>query len=347
MSDAFRHVESARTIVFGPAALASSTELIGDGYTLLTTPRAAESAPEVLERAATMIEVPAGQVDVVAAQLRGTVTGSRLVALGGGRVIDVAKALAAADPPRDVVAIPTSLSAAEMTGVHRHAQGVAPSTPRVRPAVVINDPQLSASQPAEALAASTANALGHAITALVSDRTTPLSRAVAGEAIQQLVSGWVDNEPNRSSLALGALLAGWAVDHSGLGLHHALAQTAVRTASLEHAQTNAALLPATVGAIRSRRPAELKRLDEILGIALEAVAEQLRQRARASLGVLAHDEELLHRAVQTAAQRPELKRIPPAPDHAEIREIYRGSTPPPSPGRNRPAPQAGIEVADG
>jgi alcohol dehydrogenase class IV len=340
MSDAFRHVDSARTIVFGPAALAGSAELIGEGYTLLSTPRAAASAPEVLERAATMIEVPAGQVDLVAAQLRGTVTGSRLVALGGGRVIDVAKALAAADPPRDVVAIPTSLSAAEMTAVHRHAQGVAPSTPRVRPAVVINDPQLSASQPAEALAASTANAIGHAITALVSDRTTPLSRAVAGEGIRQLVSGWVDNEPDRSALALGALLAGWAVDHSGLGLHHALAQTAVRTASLQHAQTNAALLPATIRAIRSRRPAELNRLDETLGIALEAVAEQLRQRARASLGVLVHDEELLRRAVGTAAQRAELTRIPPALDHGEIREIYRSSALPSSPGpETRPAPR--------
>jgi maleylacetate reductase len=327
MSDAFRHVDSARTIVFGPGALADSAELIGEGYTLLSTSRAAASAPDVLERAASTIEVPAGQVDVVAAQLRDTVTGRRLVALGGGRVIDVAKALAAADPPRDVVAIPTSLSAAEMTAVHRHAGGVAPSTPRVRPAVVINDPRLSGSQPAEALAASTANALGHAITALLSDRATPLSQPVASEAIKQLVSGWVDNEPDRSALALGALLAGWAVDHSGLGLHHALAQTAVRTASLEHAQTNAALLPATIRAIRSRRPAELKRLDEILGIALEAVADQLRERARASLGVLADDEELLRRAVETAAQRPELKRIPRAPDHAEIREIYRSSAP--------------------
>jgi maleylacetate reductase len=281
--------------------------------------------------------VPAGQVDVVAAQLRGVLMGSRLVAFGGGRVIDVAKALAAADPPREVVAIPTSLSAAEMTAVHRHAQGVAPSTPHVRPAVVINDPQLSASQPAEALAASSANALGHAITALVSDRTTAISMAVAGEAIQRLVSGWSGAEPDRSALALGALLAGWAVDHSGLGLHHALAQTAVRTASLEHGQTNAALLPTTIRAIRSRRPAELKRLDDILGIALEAVAEHLRQRARASLGVLADDEELLRRAVETAAHRSELKRISPAPDHAEIREIYRSSAAPPSPGSRNPS----------
>ena len=326
MSEAFRHSDSARTIVFGPGALADSAELIGEGYTLLSTPRAAASAPEVLERAKTMIEVPAGQV---AAQLRGTVTGSRLVALGGGRVIDVAKALAAADPPRDVVAIPTSLSAAEMTAVHRHAQGVAPNTPPVRPVVVINDPQLSGSQPAEALAASTANALGHAVTALISDRTTAISMAVAGEAIQRLVDGWSGAEPDRPVLALGALLAGWAVDHSGLGLHHALAQAAVRTASLEHGQTNAALLPATIRATRSRRPADLKRLDETLGIALETVAEQLRQRARSSFGVLAHDEELLRRTTETAAQRPELKRIPPAPDHAEIREIYRSSAPGP------------------
>jgi alcohol dehydrogenase class IV len=327
MSDGFRHVDSDRTIVFGPAALADSTELIGEGYTLLSTPRAAASAPQVLERAATMVEVPAGQVDLVAAQLRDTVTGSRLVALGGGRVIDVAKALAAADPPRHVVAIPTSLSAAEMTSVHRHAQGIAPSTPRVRPAVVINDPQLSASQPARALAASTANALGHAITAFVGDRTTPFSQAVAREAIQRLVAGWQDAEPDRAALALGALLAGWAVDHSGLGLHHALAQTAVRTASLEHAQTNAALLPATIRAIRSRRPAELERLDRILGVTLDTVAEQLRRRAAASLGVLADDEELLRQAVETAAQRPELERIPPAPDHVEIREIYRTGSP--------------------
>jgi maleylacetate reductase len=150
------------------------------------------------------------------------------------------------------------------------------------------------------------------------------------------VSGWADAEPDRPGLALGALLAGWAVDHSGLGLHHALAQSAVPTASLQHAQTNAALLPATIRATRSRRPAELKRLDEILGIALEAVAEQLRRRAGASLGVLADDEELLSRAVVTATQRPELNRIPPAPDHAEIREIYRTSAPTLSPEHDTP-----------
>jgi maleylacetate reductase len=325
MSDAFRHVESARTIVFGSGALDESGDLIGESYTLLTTQRAAATAPAVLVRATSVVEVPSGHVDALAAQLRAAVVGRRLVALGGGRVIDVAKALAAADPPREVVAIPTSLSGAEMTRVHRHAQGVAPDTPRVRPAVVINDPALSASQPVDSLAASTSNALGHSVTAMFSDRATPISRSVGRDAIQRLVCGWSGTEPDRAAIALGALLAGWSVDHSGLGPHHALAQTAVRTASLSHAQTNAALLPATVRAIRSRQPAELEALDATLGVALESVAEQLRERAGAGLGALASDDELLERTVEAAAKRPELDLIPPAPDRAEIREVYRAS----------------------
>ena len=314
----FRHVDAERTIVFGAGAVAAAGDLLGDGYTLLTTTRAQEQAPGVAERAGAVVEVPGGLVEVVAADLRARVTGERLVALGGGRVIDVAKALAAADGPREVLAVPTSLSAAEMTGTHRHAKGVSAETPRVRPRVVVNDPALSASQPPEQLAASTANALGHATVGLLSDRTTPPARAVAREAIAQLVAGWADAEPDRPALALGALLAGWAVDHSGLGPHHALAQTAVRTAGIGHAQANAALLPATITALRRRRPAELERLDEALRTPLEVFAERLRERA----GAPDLDPALLDGMVGTAAARDELGRVAPAPDRDEIRAIY-------------------------
>lgn len=215
MSETFRHVDRDQTIVFGPGALAAAEELLGDGYALLTTPRASGSAPGVAERAASVVHVPAGLVEVVAAELRAEVTGDRLVALGGGRAIDVAKALAAADGPREVVAVPTSLSGAEMTGVHRHAKGVADSTPRVRAAVVVNDPALSASQPVGQLAAGSANALGHAITALVSECSTAIAWAVASESIGELAAGWSADEPDRARAALGALLAGWAIDRSG------------------------------------------------------------------------------------------------------------------------------------
>jgi alcohol dehydrogenase class IV len=329
MTAPFRHVEAARTIVFGAGALAAAEDLLGEGYALLTTSRAAGSAPSLAERAAAVVHVPAGLVEAVATGLRPQVTGRRLVALGGGRVIDVAKALAAADPPREVIAVPTSLSAAEMTRVHRHAEGVPGDTPRVRPAVVINDPALSASLPPAALAAGSANALAHATVGLVSDRATPVGRAVARDAIRRLVAGWPGAEPDRPGLALGALLGGWAVDASGLGPHHAMAQTAVRTAGVGHAYANAALLPATIGALRARRPAAFAPLDKELGVALEAAAEALRERAGVDgLGGMEADDALLGRAVEAALQRPELARVAPAPGADELRAIYRAAAEP-------------------
>ncbi|MBS1878384.1 MAG: iron-containing alcohol dehydrogenase [Actinobacteria bacterium] len=325
MSEGFRHVDSTRTIVFGPAALAEAEELLGDGYTLLTTARAQASAPEVAARAASVVEVPPGLVEEVAAELRDQVRGERLVALGGGLVIDVAKALAAADPPRTVAAIPTSLSGAEMTGHHRHARGVPASQPRVRPALVVNTPALSASQPLAGLAASSANALGHALVGLTSERATPISAAVAREAAATLAAAWTgEAEPDRPRLALGALLAGWAIDRSGLGPHHALAQTAARTAGLPHGEANASLLPETLRSVRRRRPEQLEALDALVGVELELLAERLRRISRGDDGGpgAVADEALLERLVEAAAVRPELGRTPPAPDRAEIRQIF-------------------------
>lgn len=323
----FRHVETARTIVFGTGALEDAADLIGERFTLLSTARAMDDAPLLAARAASVVEVPNGLVEDVAAELRERVRGGRLVALGGGRVIDVAKALAAADPPRTVVAIPTTLSAAEMTGSHRHARGVPPQTPRVRPALVVNDPALSASAPGPRLAASSANALAHALIAIGSERATPLSAAVGREAARRIAAGWAEGVADRRpDLALGALLSGWAVDHSGLGFHHVLAQTAVRTAGIAHAHANAALLPATAGALRVRRPDAFAALDADLGVPVEQLAAQLREHAGAAgLGPLDHDDALLTRAVDAAAARPELAHVPPRPDRDELRALYRAA----------------------
>src|SRR5438309_7309695 len=152
----FRWRDGERLIVFGRGRVSEARELIGGSYALLTTARAAGSAPELVDGASAVHQVAAGRVDELAGELRASVEGEVLVALGGGRVIDVAKALAAADPPRRVAAIPTTLSGAEMTPIHRHASGVSADTPRVRPAIVLTDPALAASQPAAALAQSAA-----------------------------------------------------------------------------------------------------------------------------------------------------------------------------------------------
>src|SRR5206468_4300983 len=85
----FVEVEHDRTIVFGRGAIARAGDLLGAGFTLLCTSRSRASAPEVVELAGSVIDVPGGWVDEIAATLRPAVSGEPLVALGGGRVIDV------------------------------------------------------------------------------------------------------------------------------------------------------------------------------------------------------------------------------------------------------------------
>ena len=112
MRNPFRWVDGERTIVFGRGALDGAVDALGGpGYTLLTTARAKDAAPGVVAGADALHIVPGGHVDAIAAEHARRVRGDRLVALGGGRVIDVAKALVAANGGR-AMAVPTTLSAA-------------------------------------------------------------------------------------------------------------------------------------------------------------------------------------------------------------------------------------------
>jgi alcohol dehydrogenase class IV len=318
MADGFTWQDGERTIRFGRGALADAPELLGSGYTLLTTPRAEGSAPAVVAAAGAVHHVRPGKVDEIAAELREAVRGQLLVALGGGRVIDVTKALAAAaGPPVRAAAIPTTLSAAEMSHGHRHARGVDSSTPTVRPAIVINDPELSASQPEPELAASAANSLGHAVEGAVTVKVSPVPALAAGEAVRLTRAAYADGAPDRDALALAALLSGYTIDHSGLGLHHIVCQTVVRVAGSGHGPTNAAMLPHTIGALRRRDSATIDATDLARDLATRAGAERLRD-----IGVA---EERLDEIAQTAAQRPQLEVTPPPADAAEIRELLRAA----------------------
>jgi alcohol dehydrogenase class IV len=312
-----------RTVVWGPGALAAADDLIGEGFTLLTTQRAVADEPGIAARARHVVYVPRGLVEDVAGGLRESVDGRRLVALGGGRVIDVAKALAAADAPRTVLAVPTTLSGAEMTRLHRHARGIPVNAPRVRPGVVINDPELSASAPEGALAASCANALGHALTALAADTATPGIAATGAAAIRLIAGAWAREAPDRPALALGALLAGAAVARTGLGLHHVMAQTAAREMGLGHAEANAAVLTASAEWLSARRPAAFVLLSDASGVDVHVVARVLRGRAGAGgLTPLADDAVLRRSLVEAVTARPEIARTGRAPRPAEVEALY-------------------------
>jgi alcohol dehydrogenase class IV len=318
MADAFTWQDGERTIRFGRGTIATALELLGTGYTLLTTERAERSAPDVVAEAGAVHHVRPGRVDEIAEELRGDVSGELLVALGGGRVVDVTKALAAvAGPPVRAAAIPTTLSAAEMSKGHRQATGAPPGTRSHRPAIVINDPDLSASQPPDELAASAANSLAHAVEGAVTVNASPVPVLAAHEAIRLTEAAYSRDEPDREKLALAALLSGYTIDHAGLGLHHVLCQTLVRVGGAGHGPANAAMLPHTIGALRRRDQATVDATELARDLARRAGAERLRD-----IGI---DESKLEDCVQAAAERPQLKVTPPPADEDEIRALYRAA----------------------
>jgi alcohol dehydrogenase class IV len=318
----FTWQDGERTIRFGRGAVAEAPELLGQPYTLLTTERAKALAPAVVDGAQSVHLVDPGLVDKLAANML-HVEGDLLVALGGGRVIDTVKAIVGTREGARAAAIPTTLSAAEMTSVHRRPAGHEQRARQVRPALVVNDPALSASQPVSELAASSANALAHAVEGAATTLTSPVPTLAAREAQRLIDVAWLveDQDPGyvaREQLALAALLSGYAIGAAWYGLSHVLSQTLVRVGGAGHGQANAAVLPVAIAALERRNP---RRVDP--DGTLAELARRLARRAGADgirrLGV---PEERLDACADAAAQRPELDLTPPRPDRDELRELY-------------------------
>lgn len=311
-----------RTIHFGRGRIGEAVELLPDGFALLTTERAQSAAPGVVEAAAEVHLVGPGLVDELSAELLPKVGGDGMVvALGGGRVVDTAKAIGGATG-RTAGAIPTTLSAAEMTRIHRTPAG-AIDAKRIRAAFVLNDPALCASQPPQELAASAANSLAHAVEAQCTTMASPVPTLAAREAarlIDAAYAGDID-DLQRDKLALAALLSGWAIDAAGYGLSHVMSQTLVRVGGAGHGPANAAVLPHAIGALERRRPGYVDpdgTLEQLAcTLAGLAGADGIRK-----LGVA---QERLADCAHAAAQRAELQFTPPAADEAELLALYEGA----------------------
>ena len=191
--------------------------------------------------------MPPGLVDEISATLLGDLMEVPLVALGGGRVIDTAKAIGGVTG-LPVAAIPTTLSGAELTPFHRTPAGVE-GAHMVRPSLVVADPLLMASQPATELAASAMNALAHGMEALYTPLANPIAERAALRGAELIAA--------TTSLALGALsCADGPPGSTGFAVHHATCQLLVRTAGSPHAadeRGDAAALRRHDGRPRARR----------------------------------------------------------------------------------------------
>ncbi|MGQ9490348.1 MAG: iron-containing alcohol dehydrogenase family protein [Anaerolineae bacterium] len=196
-----------------------------------------------------------------------------LVALGGGSVIDVGKAVGLlftnggsyADyqwrgqpitrPILPLVAVPTTAgTGSEMTRVaviedeETHAKrGVL--HPHMFARAAILDPALTLSLPPHLTAATGADVLGHALEAFMGRRANPITDTLALDAARRAwralpvaVRDGADLAA-RAEMLLASALAGWAFDQSGLGIVHALAGPLTGRYRLHHGLTIGLLLP--------------------------------------------------------------------------------------------------------
>jgi alcohol dehydrogenase class IV len=344
MAEDFTWRDGERTIRFAAGAAGEAADVLEregfEPFGLLTTERAAAEAPGLAERAAAVVHVPPGKVDEVSAELLERMSAARaeggrgdrlpLVALGGGRVVDTAKALAGATGVR-CAAIPTTLSGAEMTPFHRTPAGV-DGARMVRPALVIADPDLMASAPHTRLAASAMNALAHAMEALYTPFRSPVTDLAALRAAALLADGVTREPPVRGDLALGALLAGWASGSTGIAFHHALCQTVVRTAGSPHAETNAVILPHSARLMAGRAPGPMSELATALGDGTgdpEAAASDIARLAarcgHTRLATIGVTEEQLPAAASAAVSHPAVALTPDPPGETELLELLRAA----------------------
>jgi alcohol dehydrogenase class IV len=330
-AEGFTWRDGERIVVFHPGALDDAPGILREQgweeFDLLSTPRALANAPRALQGVGPVHDVPYGAVPDVAKAIMGTVRGVAIVALGGGRVIDCAKAIAAAQGGR-VCAIPTTLSGAEMTGIHRLPEGHE-GRALIRPALVIADPEAMTSHPEPQLRASAMNALAHGAEPLYTPFANPVATMAALHGAS-LIATSLDAERSardRKALALGSLLCAYALDSGLFALHHVISQTVVRVCGTPHAETNAAMLPRTMEAMRDRAPEAIGELAAAIGAEPERIGERIEALGggRRRLEELGAARDCLPDVVRGALERPQLQWMPSPPDSDELMALLEAA----------------------
>jgi alcohol dehydrogenase class IV len=248
---------------------------------------------------------PNPTTDAVAAALEEfrRLTPDVVIALGGGSVIDTAKAvriLSANPGPIHryegvhhqlksgvmLMAISTtSGTAAEVTSnavitdTVRHIKMVIINH-SILPDIAVNDPSVLISMPAAVTASTGMDALTHAIEAYVSKGAHPLTDPTALEAIR-IITDWLpvayhngQDLKAREMMAHGQFLAGMAFNSAGLGCVHSLAHQPGATHNLAHGVCNAILLPEVEEFNRVAVVERFAQIAKAMGVDTSAMSEE-------------------------------------------------------------------------
>lgn len=200
-----------------------------------------------------------------------------ILAVGGGSVIDVAKAVSVVitnpkfsdvislkgeknllNPPLTVFAVPTTAgSAAEVSKSfvvfdEFMKRPIICKNDAVLPKVTFIDPELMLTMPDIVTLSSGFDALTHAIESLISKDLNMFSETLSKEAIKLIVKNLpesyddLDNINAKQNMAYAEYIAGLAYSNSGLGICHSIAHAVAAKYRIQHGIALAISLPAVL-----------------------------------------------------------------------------------------------------
>jgi len=298
MTPSFTHDVPQQRVVFAPGALArigEEAERLGLSRVLVvaTPGSGARLGVKVVDilgtrsaglHAQAVVHVPkaVAETGLGAARARNA---DGLMAVGGGAAIGLAKVIAR-ETGLPILALPTTYSGSEATPIFGMTDGERKVTGRdakVLPRTIVYDPDLTFGLPAAVSAASGMNATAHCVEGLWADGRTPVTMALATEAMRRfsenlpaVVADGSDPQA-RAQCLIAAWLAGTVLS-AGTALHHKLAHV-LGGLGLPHAETHAIILPHVMRFNLEAAPEAKSRLEDSLGSsdAAGAVAAMLKK----------------------------------------------------------------------
>jgi alcohol dehydrogenase class IV len=244
----------------------------------------------------TVQHVPLAAVDHLI-ELGAALAPDAIVTVGGGSVTDAAKALAAAladgcsdatqlrrrrivfeypdsleiptlsADPIPLLAVPTTLSAAEYDGIFGMTfDGTKDlySDRRLAPRSVFLDPRVTVETPRQLWRGSGIRALDHAVEIYLSNAPTPVTDAASLHALRLLRDHLGrDDEPSRLICLQAAWLSMLGVDNVTLGLSHGIGHQIGARCGVPHGVTSCVMLPTVLERMIEVMPERLADIAEI------------------------------------------------------------------------------------
>ncbi len=217
---------------------------------------------------------PGSAVEGAAGEAEGS---DLLVSVGGGSVIDGAKAVAKRLGYPRQIAVPTTLSGAEWAhrvGVTDEAEGrkAGFADPRTVPPVVILDPEVTLFTPEKLWLSTGIRALDHAVEGVLYGGEHPITDVTGLEGARRLLKylprSKEDPEDSglRSELQIAAWLAYFGPLNTPMGLSHELGRRIGATYEVPHGITSCITLAPTLHRMRDRVPQDRwEKLEDALG----------------------------------------------------------------------------------